>query len=93
MDLYENNYVLGGEGCQTRNAFENSTCRLSGCFENDLWIFCTCIDRFHSRDQNLDNCCYAAILVYQTVNKPASRLRSNNGIVLDCWMCKQKWSR
>ena len=31
------------------------------------------IDRFHSRDKNLDNRCYAAILVYQSVNKPQSR--------------------
>ena len=27
------------------------------------------IDRFHSRDKNLDNRCYAAILVYRNVNK------------------------
>ena len=26
-------------------------------------------DRFHSRDKNLDNRCYAAILVYRNVNK------------------------
>ena len=27
------------------------------------------IDRFHSRDKNIDNRCYAAILVYRNVNK------------------------
>ena len=26
------------------------------------------IDRFHSRDKNLDNRCYATILVYRNVN-------------------------
>lgn len=28
------------------------------------------IDRFHSCDKNLDNRCYAAVLVYRNVNKP-----------------------
>ena len=51
------------------------------------------IDRFHSRDKNLDNRCYAAILVYRNVNKPKSVPRKSNGVVYGCWMWKQKRPR
>ena len=39
------------------------------------------IDRFHSRDKNLDNRCYAAILVYRNVNKLVAVLRVEHGFV------------
>ena len=50
-------------------------------------------DRFHLRDKNLDNRCYAAILVYQSVNKPESRLLNYKGTVIDCSTWKQNPSR
>ena len=46
------------------------------------------IDRFHSRDKNLDNRCYAAILVYRNVNKAKSVPRKSNGVVYGCEMWK-----
>ena len=46
------------------------------------------IDCFHSRDKNLDNRCYAAILVYRNVNKAKSVPRKSNGVVYGCEMWK-----
>ena len=48
-------------------------------------VACTApsIDRFHSRDKNLDNRCHAAILVYQSVSKPESRPLNYTGTVSD----------
>ena len=40
------------------------------------------IDRFHSRDKNLDNRCYAAILVYRNVNKLLAFFAWNMGLCL-----------
>ena len=53
-----------------------------------LFVSTTVIDRFHSRDKNLDNRCYAAILVYRNENKAKSVPRKSNGVVYGCEMWK-----
>ena len=53
----------------------------------------TPIDRFHSRDQNLSNRRYAAILVDQKCKQTELRVHCEDGFLYGSWLWEQKQSR